>query len=421
MALSCGIAGLPNVGKSTIFSALSRSQALIANYFFSTIQPNTGIVAVPDHRLDRLMALLQPAQPAQPAQLTLPGQPVQLALPTQPTQPVQRIPALSQPPQLVQLAQPVQLTQPVQRIPAMLTFVDIAGLVAGASQGAGLGNRFLAHIRECGIIAQVVRCFDDDSIPHIAGRVDPANDMDLIATELALADLESVGRRLQKVRHGLGQLSGGRRQAAEHELQALEKVGQALAEGRPARSVPLGVEEAAGTAAWFLLTMKPQIYVCNTDAAGLRDGNRHVAAVRARAAAEAGAVLVMDGKFEAELALLDSTADRQALLDMAGIAESGLSAMIRLAYQLLGLRTFFTHNANECRAWTIRAGTKASAAAGIIHSDFERGFIRVEVHSWSELEQYRSEPALRAAGRIRVEGRDYEVQDGDVLHFRFNV
>jgi len=369
MALNCGIVGLPNVGKSTIFSALSSAKAEAANYPFCTIEPNTGIVPVPDPRLDRL----------------------------------------------------VELFQPERRIPAVVEFVDIAGLVAGASKGEGLGNKFLAHIRETGIVAHVVRCFEDQDIVHVANRVDPINDIDVITTELALADLDTVDKRLEKAVKNMRQLGGEQKKAAEHEVAALNKVRPALQEGRPARTAALSDEEAAEARSWFLLTMKPQVYVCNTDEDGVRSGNAHIEAVKARAAAEGAEAVVICGKFEAELAEMESAEDRLAFLLELGLTESGLSALIHAAYRLLGLRTFFTSGKDECRAWTIRAGDKAPQAAGVIHTDFEKGFIKADVYSYEDLLTYGSEAKIKEAGKYRIEGKEYVVRDGEVMFFKFNV
>jgi hypothetical protein len=369
MALNCGIVGLPNVGKSTIFSALSSAKAEAANYPFCTIEPNTGIVPVPDPRLDRL----------------------------------------------------VELFQPERRIPAVVEFVDIAGLVAGASKGEGLGNKFLAHIRETGIIAQVVRCFDNPDIVHVANKVDPINDIDVIATELALADLDTVDKRLEKAVKSFRQLGGDQKKAAEHEVNAINKVRPALQEGRPARSVALSDEELAEARSWFLLTMKPQVYVCNTDEEGVRSGNAYVDLVKARAASEGSEAVVICGKFEAELAEMDNDEDKLAFLSELGLKESGLSALIHAAYRLLGLRTFFTSGKDECRAWTIHAGDKSPQAAGVIHTDFEKGFIKADVYSYDDIDKHGTEQVLRSQGKIRMEGKEYIVQDGDVVFFKFNV
>lgn len=369
MALNCGIVGLPNVGKSTIFSALSNAQAEAANYPFCTIEPNRGIVAVPDSRLDRL----------------------------------------------------VELFQPEKRIPAVIEFVDIAGLVAGASKGEGLGNQFLAHIRETGIIAHVVRCFEDDDIVHVANRIDPLSDIDIILTELALADLESVDRRIEKAERNSRMLGAAEKKQALAELAALEKARAMLEEGKPAIAADFSDEEWELSKQWFLLTMKPQIYVCNTDEEGIKKGNSHIDAVRARAKEEGLEAITICGKFEAEISEMDDEEDKKIFLGEMGLAESGLSTLIHAAYRLLGLQTFFTTGKDECRAWTVKKGAKAPQAAGTIHTDFERGFIKAEVYSFSDIDKYETEAALRAAGKIRIEGKEYPVMDGDVIFFKFNV
>jgi hypothetical protein len=256
---------------------------------------------------------------------------------------------------------------------------------------------------------------------HVANRVDPINDMDVIATELALADLDTVDKRLEKAVKNMRQLGGDQKKAAEHEVSALNKVRPALQEGKPARSVALSDEELAEARSWFLLTMKQQVYVCNTDEDGVRNGNEHIDAVRARAAAEGSEAVVICGKFEAELAEMESDEDRLEFLSELGLKESGLSALIHAAYRLLGLRTFFTSGKDECRAWTIKAGDKAPQAAGVIHTDFEKGFIKADVYSYADIDALGSEAALKAAGKIRIEGKEYVVQDGDVMFFKFNV
>ena len=315
----------------------------------------------------------------------------------------------------------VEIFKPERRIPAVVEFVDIAGLVAGASKGEGLGNQFLAHIRETGIIAHVVRCFDEPDIIPVANRVDPINDIEVIETELALADLNTVVKRLDKVQRSVRVLGGEQKRAAEIELSALAKVREALEAGKAARVVKLAEEEEAESLKWFLLTKKPQILVCNTDEDGMRKGNAHIAAVQKRAADEGMEAVVICGKFEAELAELETQEEKLDFLAELGLKESGLSALIHAAYRLLGLRTFFTSGSDECRAWTIHAGDKAPQAAGVIHTDFERGFIKAEVYSYADINSLGSEAALKTAGKIRTEGKEYVVQDGDVMFFKFNV
>ena len=368
MALNCGIVGLPNVGKSTNFSALTSAKAEAANYPFCTIDPNVGIVAVPDARLDRLTAMFKPKK----------------------------------------------------RVPAIVEFVDIAGLVAGASQGEGLGNQFLSHIREVGMIAHVVRCFDDPDIIHVANRVDPVDDIEVIHTELALADLDTLDRRLEKLQKQLKVQDPALKKDTEKELATLQKIRPALQEGRPARSVPLEEDELEAVRGAFLITMKKEIFVCNVDETGV-GGNAHVEAVRKIAKAMDSEAVVICGKFEAELADIQDAAEKQEFLADIGLKESGLSSLIHAAYRLLGLRTFFTAGEDECRAWTIRAGDKAPQAAGVIHTDFERGFIKAEIYHYDDLITLGSESAVKAAGKLRQEGREYIVQDGDVVFFKFNV
>ena len=368
MALNCGIVGLPNVGKSTIFSAITSAKAEAANYPFCTIDPNVGIVAVPDARLDRLTAMFAPKK----------------------------------------------------RVPAAVEFVDIAGLVAGASKGEGLGNKFLSHIREVGMIAHVVRCFEDPDIVHVANRVNPADDIEVIHTELALADLETLDRRVEKLQKQLKVQDPQVKKDTERELAALAKVRPLLQEGRPARSAPLDDDERDALRGAFLITMKKEVFVCNVDESGV-GGNAHVDAVRRIADGMGSEAVVICGKFEAELADLGSDEERAAFLADIGLAESGLSSLIHAAYRLLGLRTFFTAGADECRAWTIHEGDRAPQAAGVIHTDFERGFIKAEVYHYEDLVALGSEAAVKAAGKLRQEGRDYVVRDGDVMFFKFNV
>ncbi|MDR0389333.1 MAG: redox-regulated ATPase YchF [Spirochaetaceae bacterium] len=375
MALNCGIVGLPNVGKSTIFQALSGAAAEAANYPFCTINPNVGIVNVPDQRLTKLSGIFKPQK----------------------------------------------------TIPATVEFVDIAGLVKGASRGEGLGNQFLSHIREVGVIAQVVRCFDDPDIIHVSNTVDPDSDMETINIELALADLDTLSRRRERAERALKVQAKAEQKQAETVLSALDKIGPALENGKPVRSVPLSDDEKAAVYDCHFISAKSQLYVCNVDEAEMRRiasgaaPSAHVEAVRRRAASEGSEAVPICGKFEAELGSLESEEDRLAFLEELGLKESGLSALIHAAFRLLGLRTFFTAGADECRAWTIHAGDSAPKAAGVIHSDFEKGFIKAEVYSYEDLLQYGSEAKIKEAGKYRVEGREYPVQDGDVVFFKFNV
>ncbi len=368
MPLNCGIVGLPNVGKSTIFSALTSAKAEAANYPFCTIDPNVGIVAVPDLRLDAL----------------------------------------------------VRMFNPKRRVPAAVEFVDIAGLVRGASKGEGLGNQFLSHIREVGMIAHVVRCFDDPDVIHVANRVDPVDDIEVIHTELALADLETIDRRLEKLQKQLKVQDPQIRKDTEKEILVLQKIRPALQEGKPARSVELDDDERISAGQAFLITMKKEIFVCNVDEAGV-SGNVHVEKVQAIASAMGSEAVVICGKFEAELADIQDETEKREFLEGIGLEESGLSSLIHAAYRLLGLRTFFTAGEDECRAWTIRAGDKAPQAAGVIHTDFEKGFIKAEIYHYDDLVALGSEHAVKVAGKLRQEGRDYTVRDGDIIFFKFNV
>jgi GTP-binding protein YchF len=373
MALNCGIVGLPNVGKSTIFSALSGAPAEAANYPFCTINPNVGIVNVSDPRLDKL----------------------------------------------------AEIFSPLKIIPAVVEFVDIAGLVKGASRGEGLGNQFLSHIREVGVIAQVVRCFDDPDIIHVNNRIDPESDMETINIELALADLETLAKRRDRAERALKVQAREEKRAAETVLAALDKIGPALEQGKPARSVSLSHEEREAVYDCHFITLKPQLYVCNVDEAGMKTlsaggENTYVAVVKKQAAAEGSGAVCICGKFEAELADISNPEEKLAFLADLGLVESGLGSLVHAAYRLLGLRTFFTAGADECRAWTIHAGDTAPRAAGVIHTDFERAFIKAEVYSYDDIVQYGSEAKIKEAGKYRIEGKEYIVQDGDVMFFRSN-
>jgi GTP-binding protein YchF len=365
MGFRTGIVGLPNVGKSTLFNALTRTAAAqAANFPFCTIEPNVGEVAVPDPRLDRL----------------------------------------------------AEIAGSKQIIPARMTFVDIAGLVKGASRGEGLGNQFLANIRECDAIAHVVRCFEDGDVTHVEGRVDPLSDIETIETELMIADLESIERRLA----GLARkVKGGDREAVAQE-QLLRAARAALEAGRPARTVEVSEEDRKLWQGLQLLTQKPVLYVCNVGEADAATGNAHSARVAAKAAAEGAAAVVISAKIEEEIAQLDP-AEQKEFLATLGLKEAGLDRLIRAGYELLGLQTYFTAGPKETRAWTIPKGTLAPQAAGVIHGDFERGFIRAETISYDDYVTFGGETGAREAGRLRVEGKTYEVKDGDVLHFLFNA
>ena len=369
MQLNCGIVGLPNVGKSTIFSALTSAPAEAANYPFCTIEPNVGIVHVPDKRL---------------AQIT-------------------------------------QYIVPQKIIPAIVEFVDIAGLVKGASKGEGLGNKFLGHIRQVGAIVHVVRCFEDDDVVHVEGRVDPESDIETIRIELAFADLETVQKRqdsLVRLKKSADKKISGMAKAAEPVLDLLK---EALEEGIPARLVDLDERQREMIADLHLITMKKQLYCCNVGDDELEADNDHVKKVRAFAERDGSGVVVISGKLESEISDLDSAEEKAEFLEAAGLEESGLDKLIRKGYDMLGLNTYFTAGEKEVRAWTFPNGARAPQAAGIIHTDFEHGFIRAETYHCTDLFEYKTEQKLKENGKMRVEGKEYVVADGDVLHFRFNV
>jgi ribosome-binding ATPase len=367
MAISCGIVGLPNVGKSTLFNALSSAGAAVANYPFCTIEPNVGVVPVPDPRLDALVALYSPKSV----------------------------------------------------VAATVNFVDIAGLVRGASKGEGLGNQFLANIRETDAIAHVVRCFEDDNVIHVEGRVDPVADVGTIDTELCLKDLETVDKRIERAKKALkGPASKDEKQI----LELCERVKAALDAGKPVRAQGLAPEELALLRDQGLLTLKKVFYVANVAEKQLANpaSDRYVGALRAHAESEGAPVVVICAAAEAEIAALDP-GDRPAFLDSLGLKEPGLNAVAHTAYKILDLITFLTAGPDECRAWTVKRGAKAPQAAGVIHTDFERGFIKAEVIWWEDLVKLGSEAACRANAKLALEGKDYVVRDGDVIHFKFNV
>ena len=366
MSLKCGIVGLPNVGKSTLFNCISSGKAQSANFPFCTIEPNLGSTNVPDKRLEAL----------------------------------------------------ADLCNPKRVVPATVDIVDIAGLVKGASKGEGLGNQFLANIRETDAILHVLRCFDDDNIVHVDGSVDPVRDKEVVDTELQIKDLETVESRIAKVQK---QANTGGDKDAKKLLDLLLRYKSALETGKSCRTVELGSDEEAMAHDLFLLTNKPVMYVCNVDDSSAVNGNAYVDAVREATKDENAEILIISARTESDIAEMESYEDRKMFLDEMGLEESGSARLIQGAYKLLGLQTFFTAGADECRAWTINKGDKAPKAAGVIHSDFEKGFIRAEVIKYEDFINYKSEAAVRAAGKLATEGKEYIVQDGDIMHFLFNV
>lgn len=365
MALTAGIVGLPNVGKSTLFNAITKAGALAANYPFATIDPNVGIVEVPDSRLLKLEVMVQPKK----------------------------------------------------TIPTTFEFTDIAGIVKGASKGEGLGNKFLSHIREVDAICQVVRAFDDENVTHVSGRVNPLDDIEVINMELVLADLESVEKRLPKIE----KMARQKDKTAEMELRILSKIKETLEEGKPVRSIEFNDEDQKWVNQAQLLTSKKMLYIANVGEDEIGDEeNDKVKAIRDYAAQEDSEVIVISAKIEEEIATLDDE-DKEMFLEDLGIEEPGLDRLIRTTYDLLGLSTYFTAGVQEVRAWTFRQGMTAPQCAGIIHTDFERGFIRAEVTSYDDYVEHGGEQGAKEAGKQRLEGKEYIMQDGDIVHFRFNV
>ncbi|MCD8211363.1 MAG: redox-regulated ATPase YchF [Prevotella sp.] len=366
MSLKCGIVGLPNVGKSTLFNCLSSAKAQAANFPFCTIEPNVGIITVPDERLTKLAEIVHPG----------------------------RI------------------------VPATCEIVDIAGLVKGASKGEGLGNKFLGNIRETDAIIHVLRCFDDDNVTHVDGSIDPVRDKEIIDTELQLKDLETIEARLLKQQ----KIAATGNKEAKTEVNVMLAYKQALEQGKNARVVSFSSkEEILAARSLFLLTAKPVLYVCNVDETSAKDGNSYSKRIEELAKQEGAEILIIAAKTEEDIAELETYEDKQLFLDELGLEESGINRLTKKAFSLLNLETFITAGEMEVKAWTFRKGWKAPQCAGVIHSDFEKGFIRAEVIKYEDYIKYGSEAAVRDAGKMGIEGKDYQVQDGDIMHFRFNV